>query len=249
MAEKFVKMGIPATTEEVLTSGYGAALYLKNTKFDKLVYVVGCEGIVQEMALAGIQCYQEQGNYLPHNEKKYVEEHFAKSNIIDPNVCEFYVNNIVQIGAVVAGYDNALNSYKIAYATLAIKTNKCQWIATNTDSTLPYASGIELPGAGTVVAAIQTATGQQPLVIGKPETMLLDETIDLYQLDRSKILMVGDRLETDIWMGNRGNVKTMAVYTGIATRDDVAATMTKDVHLQPTFAIESFGDLFKHLQQ
>jgi len=83
-----------------------------------------------------------------------------------------------QIGAVVVSYDPFLNNYKLAYASLCIRYLKdCKFIATNRDSTFPFNNRL-LPGAGSFVSAVVTATGREPIVCGKPETYLLDYIVE-----------------------------------------------------------------------
>jgi len=157
----------------------------------------------------------------------------------------------LQIGAVLVGYDNCINNYKLSYAMHAIKYNpNCLFIATNTDNTLPFAD-VELPGAGTIVAALRTAVApKEPIVIGKPETLLLEIIEKEYGIDRARTIMIGDRLETDISFGNRGKVKSCAVLTGIATREELATVFAgKDEDLKPGYVMESFGDIYKLLHQ
>lgn len=142
-----------------------------------------------------------------------------------------------------------MNNYKLSYAMHCIKYNKdCLFIATNTDNTLPYAD-VELPGAGTWVAALKTAVSKEPVVIGKPETLLLDLIEKEFGIDRSRTIMIGDRLETDISFGNRGKVKSCAVLTGIATREELEPLVksAEANDLKPHYIMESFGDIYKLL--
>src|SRR5438270_767310 len=69
------------------------------------------------------------------------------------------------------------------------------WVACNIDPTLPTDRG-ELPGNGSMVAALGTATGAEPVVAGKPARPLMDEAIAA--AGGSRPLVVGDRLDTDI---------------------------------------------------
>lgn len=232
-----------AEEHEIVSSSFGVAVFLKDIGFNRKAYVVGCSGIVQELKLAGIQVYEEHENPFPHNSKHFLEEDFAKLKV-DP-----------EIGAVLVGYDNTFNSFKLSYAMHCIKYNKdCLFIATNRDSTLPFGENVELPGAGAIVAAVSTAVSREPLVIGKPETRLLDLIEKSSGMDRKRAIMIGDRLETDIWFGNKGNVKTCAVLTGIVQRQDLEELQKSHFEAQdqqalliPHYIMESFGDIFKLL--
>ena len=69
------------------------------------------------------------------------------------------------------------------------------WVASNTDRTFPAAFGVA-PGHGVQVQMLRDFTGVDPVVAGKPERPLLDETVR--RVGGRRPLMVGDRLDTDI---------------------------------------------------
>ena len=73
------------------------------------------------------------------------------------------------------GFAPDLRYEDLAQATLVVAAG-AHWVATNTDTTLPTARGIQ-PGNGTLVAVVAAATGQRPLVAGKPERALVDEAV------------------------------------------------------------------------
>lgn len=93
------------------------------------------------------------------------------------------------------------------------------WVASNLDQTIPTGSGIA-PGNGTLVAAITAATGRRPVVAGKPEPALFDETVLRVGGDRP--LVVGDRLDTDIAGANRVGADSLLVLTGVTDLDRLA---------------------------
>ena len=135
--------------------------------------------------------------------------------------------------AVVAGLDFNVTFAALAEAALAIQ-NGADFYATNTDASFPTPEG-EYPGAGALVAAIATTTGQTPLVCGKPhEPMrrLLDGFVG------AKPLIVGDRPETDIALGKLEGWATALVMTGVtASIDEVPA------EYQPDLVLDSLADL------
>ena len=73
------------------------------------------------------------------------------------------------IDYVVVGIDRQFTYDKLRFAHAAITRGHAQFIATNRDATFPMETG-EIPGGGSLVAALATATGREPLTIGKPET-------------------------------------------------------------------------------
>jgi 4-nitrophenyl phosphatase len=124
-----------------------------------------------------------------------------------------------QPDVVVVGLDVGFNYDKLKEANAAIRGG-ARFIATNADATLPTERGL-VPGAGSIVAAIATASGQTPLVIGKPETPLLVQSLHRMGVPADESVMIGDRLDTDILAGHRAGMLTVLVLTGVSTREEV----------------------------
>ena len=124
-----------------------------------------------------------------------------------------------QPAAVVVGLDLQFDYAKLKAATEAIRAGAL-FVATNADATLPTESGL-VPGAGSVVAAVAVASGQEPVVIGKPEPLLLEMALHHLGVPPDEAVMVGDRLDTDIVAGYRAGMMTVLVLTGVSTRDEI----------------------------
>jgi 4-nitrophenyl phosphatase len=128
----------------------------------------------------------------------------------------------MEIVAVVAGLDQTFTYDKLAKATTALRKG-ARFIATNADATLPVEDGV-LPGAGSIIAAIATASGKQPTVVGKPETLMMTTGVAQLGAHASRTVMVGDRLDTDILAAQRAGLTTALVLTGVTTRDDLSGS-------------------------
>jgi 4-nitrophenyl phosphatase len=111
---------------------------------------------------------------------------------------------------------------KLKRATFQIRAG-ADFIGTNPDKTFPTPEGLT-PGAGSVLAAIAAATDRQPIVIGKPETSMLETALRIMGTPAAQTLMVGDRLDTDILGGQRAGMKTAFVLSGVSTRADITRT-------------------------
>jgi len=73
-----------------------------------------------------------------------------------------------------------------------------------------------IPGAGSIVAAIQTATGVAPIVVGKPEPGLFEHGLRrLGGLQPEQVAMIGDRIDTDVVGGQRAGLRTILVLSGV----------------------------------
>jgi 4-nitrophenyl phosphatase len=117
--------------------------------------------------------------------------------------------------AVVAGMDRTLTFEKIRTAALLIRRGAL-FVGTNPDRTFPTPDGL-IPGAGSILAAIETATDTQPIIAGKPASPMFKLAIDRLGLTAKDVLCVGDRLETDIAGGQIVGCKTALVLSGVTT--------------------------------
>lgn len=121
--------------------------------------------------------------------------------------------------AVVQGHSPATAWPQLAEACVAIRAGAA-WVACNVDLTLPTERG-PLPGNGSMVAALRTATGREPQVAGKPATALLHDAIA--RSGARAPLMVGDLISTDIEGGRAAQVPTLLVLSGVSDAADLLA--------------------------
>jgi 4-nitrophenyl phosphatase len=123
--------------------------------------------------------------------------------------------------AVVVGLDRNLTYDKLKHATQLIRGGAA-FIGTNPDRTLPSPLG-EVPGAGSILAALEAATDVRATVIGKPERALLDSALKQLSLDPRQALMVGDRVETDVAAGQKAGCRTALVLSGVTSESAARA--------------------------
>jgi HAD superfamily hydrolase (TIGR01450 family) len=121
-----------------------------------------------------------------------------------------------QVRAVVQGFSLDTSYPQLAEACLALRAGAL-WIAANTDSTLPTPRGL-VPGNGALVAALQVATGLEPLVAGKPGPALHLESVA--RVGATRPLVIGDRLDTDVLGAVRGGAESLLVLTGVTEAHD-----------------------------
>lgn len=122
---------------------------------------------------------------------------------------------------VVAGMDFHLDYRKCAEAVLAVRAG-ATLIGTNEDATFPSEEG-EIPGAGAILALLRTATGQEPIVVGKPYPGMFEEAMARLGLGPEACLMVGDRYETDIQGAQALSMWTAGVCTGVTSHAEFMA--------------------------
>lgn len=138
--------------------------------------------------------------------------------------------------AVVAGLDRDLTYDKIRTAASLIRAG-APFYGSNPDATFPAAEGL-WPGAGTVLAAIETASGVKPIVAGKPQPAMFQLALQRMDLAAGEVLVVGDRLDTDILGGQRAGCRTALVLSGVSTREEIAES-----GIQPDLITSDIGTL------
>ena len=139
--------------------------------------------------------------------------------------------------AVAQGWGPDVAWADLAEAAVALRAG-ARWVATNLDRTLPSPRG-PLPGSGSLVAAVQTATGRSPdAVAGKPHRPLFDAARG--RGGSLRPLMVGDRLDTDIAGAQDAGIPALLVLTGVATAADLLAAAAGS---RPTYLGRDLGAL------
>jgi len=138
----------------------------------------------------------------------------------------------------VMGIDRTINFIKVAEATLLVRAG-IPFYTTNTDRTFPTPRG-EIPGSGSWLAVVTSATGVEPIVAGKPFPYLMELSLERLGTKKEETLVVGDRLETDIAAGQNVGCPTALVLSGVSTRAE-AETWTPS----PNVIAESLAELVK----
>jgi 4-nitrophenyl phosphatase len=121
--------------------------------------------------------------------------------------------------AVVVGLDLTFTYEKMKLAMASIQAGAL-FVATNADATLPTERGF-VPGAGSILAGIALSSGVQPTVIGKPSPRTLLQAASHMGSAPGETVMIGDRLDTDILSGQRAEMLTALVLTGVSSRHDI----------------------------
>lgn len=117
------------------------------------------------------------------------------------------------VSAVVAGLDRAFTFDKLAKAQTAL-LGGAVFIGTNPDRMLPHSAGFE-PGAGSILKAIETASGVAPIIIGKPQPDMVTMALNILGTPSTSTFMIGDQILTDIAAGHAAGLKTVLVRTGV----------------------------------
>ena len=139
--------------------------------------------------------------------------------------------------AVLVGFDLELTYDKLTTA-VRLLAGGVPLVASHADVFCPSADG-PLPDAGTVLAALTAATGVKPrAVAGKPHRWMVQLVRQNFNVKAGQILLVGDRLQTDIKMARRYKMRSILPLTGATTRSELERS-----RLQPDLVVNSVADL------
>jgi 4-nitrophenyl phosphatase len=141
---------------------------------------------------------------------------------------------------VVVGINFDLTYADLREASLAIRAG-ADFIGTNPDKTFPTPRGL-VPGAGSLIRAIETATDVEPVIIGKPQEPMFRAALQITGTAPERTLMVGDRLNTDILGAQAVGMPTALLLTGVTTPEELASS---DAEAYPDVAYEGLPELLK----
>jgi HAD superfamily hydrolase (TIGR01457 family) len=123
----------------------------------------------------------------------------------------------------VLGFDTTL-TYQKLWALCDYVRAGVPYIATHPDFNCPTDTGF-MPDVGAMIAFVNAATGRLPdLVVGKPNRLIVDAAAVKMNLPVSQLAMIGDRLYTDIALGETSGIITVLVLSGETRLEDLEAS-------------------------
>lgn len=137
----------------------------------------------------------------------------------------------------VMGIDRGINYEKLSKACLAVR-NGAVFISTNGDIAIPTEQGL-LPGNGSLTSVVSVSTQVQPIFIGKPESVIVEQALRVLGVPTEETIMVGDNYDTDILAGINAGIDTLLVHTGVTTKERL-----KQYKEQPTHVVDTL-DLWR----
>lgn len=141
---------------------------------------------------------------------------------------------------VIVGLDRSITYEKLEGACLAIR-NGATFLSTNRDHAIPTEKGMG-PGNGAITALISTSTEVQPIFVGKPDSIIMEQALRTLGMPREQVIMIGDNYHTDIQAGIRANMDTLHVETGVTTKDQLL-TFSE----QPTYTVKTLKEWIPHI--
>lgn len=236
---RLANLGLGGDLDHVVTSAYATAHYLERcTPRPADVLVVGADGLRSEIRAVGIGV--RDASSLPGR----TPPPDAAADGVDPGAMRRYLTSLdlpPPADTVVVGLDLHLTYAKLAEAQRAVLAG-ARFICSNRDRAYPV-EGRLLPGAGSIVAAIEIATGATALCIGKPEPFLFEEALRRAGWSRGAepAIVIGDAPEYDIIAAHRVGAVGVLITTGLTAGDAVAHATGEAM---PDRVVHSLEELF-----
>ena len=213
--EKLGRFGVEVPPEKILTSAEATASYLREEYPAGIsAYVVGEEGLQRAMRAQGFDLLETDG----------------------------FVGATARTELVVVGFTRHVCYPQLASAAHLI-LNGARFVGTNADPSFPSEVG-PLPGAGALLKFIETCTGVQPLVIGKPGKAIFEEAMRRLDGKPENTAMVGDRLETDIKGAQGAGLYTILLLSGVTGQEKAESH-----EIQPDLICQSIEELATALKE
>jgi len=194
----------------VVTSGHAAAGYAMKMWGQSVCFMIGEIGLRTELESLG-------------HEVLDIDD-MAEMNV-EPGYPDF----------VVCSMDRAFSYQKLSIG-LEVLREGADFLATNRDPTLPIEGGRVLPGSGSILASLETASGIEPVVVGKPNSFIVGMLLDEIGMEADDSILIGDRPDTDI-------------MCGLSAGCDVALVLSGDVKENPFEEVDSYRDLHAFVEK
>ena len=138
---------------------------------------------------------------------------------------------------VVLGYDTELTYDKLKHAAIHLN-NGVELLATHCDVVCPTPNG-PIPDIGSFLALIEASTGKKPIkIFGKPSVDMVEQIISRHGTNKEDIVVIGDRLYTDMNLARNIGCNFICVLSGETCRNDIENLMDN-----PELIVNDVGDL------
>ena len=145
------------------------------------------------------------------------------------------------VDILLSGFDRELTFQKLEDSCILLNRG-VTWLATNPDWVCPTWYG-SVPDCGSVCRMLTTATGREPLFIGKPRPAMAELAMRQTGFSPRETVLIGDRVYTDIACGVNAGIDTVLVLSGEGTIRD-----TETYHITPTWVYDDIAAVYRQME-
>lgn len=207
---------------------------------------------VERLAGMGIDADAEEVLPASTVTRQYLLDHHAEERIFllgVESLSEYFADAGLDVASDPADADVYVASWtrSFGYADMVAALQgvdaETTFLGTDPDRTIPTAEG-EVPGSGAVIGAVARTLDRDPdVTLGKPSRQAGEMALDLLGVPAEAVLVVGDRLDTDLAMGERFGMRTVLVETGVDDRSDVPGREPTVGDVTPDHVVDSLADV------
>ena len=147
------------------------------------------------------------------------------------------------IQAVVLAFDKTLDFEKMCVAHKLLMNSDMLYFATHPDIVCPMKQGT-IPDCGAMIALFESSTGRLPTIIGKPEATMVQMASELLAIPVENLMIIGDRIYTDMQMGFDAGCQTTLVLSGESTLESF-----EDAPRKPDQVFDNIGLVLRYLEE
>jgi phosphoglycolate phosphatase len=229
LQRKFHSHGFESPLENIFGNGYSAAVFIKELlKVSGKVYLVGGAGMKWELDQVGLESVG-MGS----------DSDTPSSDVND--LLKYRLHDDIE--AVLVGFDEHFSFNKICKASTYISNPQCHFIATNSIEKGTFIGQADnrrrMPLTGMMVNAISETANRIPVIVGKPNTVMLECIKKKHDIDNSRTVFIGDSLKADMGFAKTVGIDSALVLTGVSSLKDLRDCPD----LTPTYVINCFADI------
>ena len=244
IARRLNSLGYDVNTSDIITSSSVTADFLYDELVANLilpaaerknkakVFMIGNSALKEELESRNFEVLS-----VPDNSPVTLDEeelvHCHKSLVDD-------------VKAVVVGVDLSFSYRKLSIGGLYLQGGGKKFVTTNPDNGNRVSSGAMHPETGSLAAALQSLSGIKPIVCGKPSRIIVEHVLrQLQSSNPRRLLMVGDRLDTDIAFANTARFSSCLVLSGVTTEEEAEEQFSSacDARKTPDFLARDLWDM------
>lgn len=205
-------------------------------QYQKKLKSFGVDILPEQVITSGTTLASMMAGQFPSGGPVFIIGEEGLFNILKQFGFYYQEENVI---AVAAGMDRTLTYEKLKKASLNIQAGASFYFS-NIDPTFPSPEG-KIPGAGSILAALETACGEKAIIPGKPQPYMFENALKWLNTRPEETLVIGDRLDTDILGGINAKCKTALVLSGVTSKEEL-----QNNAIQPDFTFDHIGTLIDY---
>jgi 4-nitrophenyl phosphatase len=233
--------GAPAAVERLRDRGLNVLFFSNNPTKTRVDYVerlaeMGVEATVEEVLSAGTVTTEYLLEHHPDEATYLIGAPGLREQLVTADLPLTDDTDAAEV--LVTSWTDAFDYRGLTDAYRAGKDG-ATFLGTDPDRLVPASGDRMVPGSGAITNAVAGVLEREPdRVLGKPSAEAIAMAREALGVPLEECLVVGDRLNTDLALGEAAGMTTVLVRTGVATDADVERS-----EVTPDHVLDSLADI------